>query len=117
MARLNLSDGWTANWSVLRLQRSLHRFLRVRGMHVVGEQAGEVHARQGRWPGRIFGGRLAPAAWLPKRAVIRLKQDGNESDVRATIEEAVRGSMTERQFNRYRAYFVRWMADLKSALR
>jgi hypothetical protein len=86
-------------------------------MWVVGEQPGEIHVRQGRWPGRVLGGRLAVAAWLPKRAVVRLRSDGGESDVRASIEEAAAGPIADRLRDRYRAYFVRWMNDLKAALR
>jgi uncharacterized protein (TIGR03067 family) len=48
-------------------------------MWVVGEQAGEVHARQGRWLGRVLGGRLATARWLPKRAIVRFHSDSDGS--------------------------------------
>ncbi|HVK09487.1 MAG TPA: hypothetical protein VM597_11985, partial [Gemmataceae bacterium] len=73
MARVDVSEGWTASGSMRGTQITLNRFLREWGMCVVGEQPGEVHAHQGRWPARVLGPRLSPAGWLPARAVVRFE--------------------------------------------
>ena len=47
MARVSLSESWAVSGSVHNVKTDLNAFLRGRGMRVVGEQAGEVHARLG----------------------------------------------------------------------
>ena len=117
MARIDFSDGWTASGSVSSLQAALNTFFRAWSMRVVGEQPGEVHARQGWWPARVFGGRLSPPAWLPKRAVVKLRADGGGVAVRASIEESSPASaLSHRLMDKYRDYFTRWMDALKTVL-
>jgi len=118
MARIDVSDSWTAQGSVVGLQATLNNFLRARSMRVVGEQPGEVHARQGWWPARVFGGRLSPAGWLPKRALVKLRPEGSRVVVRASIEESsAAGALSHRLMDKYRDYFTRWMDALKTVLR
>ncbi len=115
MARVDLSKEWSASGSVSGVQTDLNRFLREWGMRVVGEQLGEVHARQGRWLARLFGSRLSPAGWLPALAVVRFESGGDGLMVRTTIGESSPASvLSPRVEAKYRAYFVRWMAALKA---
>jgi hypothetical protein len=118
MARIDFSDGWTASGTVSSLQAALNSFFRAWSMRVVGEQAGEVHARQGWWLVRVFGGRLSPPGWLPKRAVVKLRPDGSRVAVRASIEESSpTAALSHRLMDKYRDYFTRWMEALKTVLR
>jgi hypothetical protein len=117
MPRVNLSDGWTASGSVVPVRKALHTFLRASGMRVVGEQAGEVYARHGWWAAHVVGGGLAPAAWLPKRAVVKLRPGDGGVMVRASIEGSSPRMLGGREMNKYQTYFVRWMAGLKAVLR
>ena len=116
MARVELSEGWLAHGDVTGLQAAAHRFFDRRGMRVIGEQAGEVHVRQGWWLARLFGP-LAPAAWLAKRAVVKFAQTEEGVAVRVSIEEATTaGHLSPRLMDKYRAYFVRWVNELKAEL-
>jgi len=118
MARVEVSDGWTAGGSVTALQAALRAFLRARSMRVVGEQAGEVHARRGGWPARAVGGRWSPPGWLPKRAVVRLRPADGRVAVRASIEESsARRTLNHRLMDKYRDSFTRWTGALKAAPR
>ena len=118
MARVDESEGWTVSGSVSVVQGALNGFLREWGMWVVGEQPGEVHARQGRWPARVIGPRLSPAGWLPALAVVRFESGDGGTAIRATIGEASTADVLSRRAEeKYRDYFVRWMAALKSRLR
>jgi hypothetical protein len=118
MERVELSQGWTARGSVDGVQVALNAFLREWGMRVVGEQTGEVHARQGSWLGRVLGPRLSPAGWLPALAVVRFKTGDGGVEVRATIGDASpAGALSPRTMDKYRDYFTRWMAALKARLR
>jgi hypothetical protein len=95
----------------------LNRFLREWRMWVVGEQRGEVHARQGWWPARILGTGLSPAGWLPALAVVRLESGDGGVEIRATIGEAsLANALSRRAEDKYRDYFLRWMAALKARL-
>lgn len=118
MTRVDVSEGWTADGSVSGVQAALNAFLREWGMRVVGEQPGEVHARQGRWLGRVLGPRLAPAGWLPALAVVRFErgEPGERGPkVRATIGEASpAAALDPRAEAKYRDHFARWMAALKA---
>ena len=117
MTRVDVSEGWTAGASVRGAQTALSAFLREWGMRVVGEQPGEVHARQGRWLGRILGPRFAPAAWLPARAVVRYEPGDRGLAVRATIGEAsAAAALDPRAEAKYRDHFARWMAALRTRL-
>ena len=116
MARVELSDGWLAHGDVAGLQAVTNRFFQSRGMRVIGEQAGEVHVRQGWWPARALGP-FAPAAWLAKRAVVKLAPTDEGVAVRVSIEEATTaGHLSPRLMDKYRAYFVRWVNELKAEL-
>jgi hypothetical protein len=118
MARVEVSDGWTAGGSVTALQAALRAFLRGHSMRVVGEQTGEVHARQGWWPARVLGGRWSPPGWLPKRAVVKLRPADGRVEVRASIEESSAArTLSHRLMDKYRDYFTRWMGELKAVLR
>ena len=87
-------------------------------MWVVGEQGGEVHARQGRWPARVLGPRLSPAGWLPALAVVRFESGDGGVAVRATIGEASPAdTLSPQGEDKYRDYFIRWMSALKARLR
>jgi hypothetical protein len=116
MTRVDVSDGWTVRRTVPEVQAALLTFLRGRGMWVTGQQAGEVHARQGSWLGRVLGGRLSPAKWLPKMAVVKLNPGDSGVAVRARIEDAAGAALTGRTADKYRAYFERWMGELKAVL-
>jgi len=100
------------------LQSKVHEFFKNRKMRVVGEQAGEVHARQGSpWLARLFGVRWSRPGWLPKRAFVKLKRGEKGVTVRAEIED----SSTLQEVgpvlrDKYQAYFERWMEDLKAHL-
>ncbi len=118
MARVDVSEGWNAGGHASGVQAGLNRFLREWGMRVVGEQPGEIHARQGRWPARILGPRLSPAGWLPALAVVRFESGSSGVAVRATIGEASPAdALSPSAEAKYRDYFVRWMAALKARLR
>ncbi|MBY0460875.1 MAG: hypothetical protein K2V38_26445 [Gemmataceae bacterium] len=118
MARVDVSKGWTAQGSVPGVQSALNEFLLAWGMRVVGEQDGEVHARQGRWLGRVLGPRLSPAGWLPALAVVRFEPGDGGVAVRATIGEASSAAqLSPRLMDKYRDYFERWVGGLKVALR
>jgi hypothetical protein len=100
------------------VQRVLNAFLREWNMRVVGEQAGEIHARQGFWLSRALGPRLTPARWLPALAVVRFQSASDGVAVRATIGEASSASTLSQWTEvKYRDYFALWMAALKSLLR
>jgi hypothetical protein len=117
MTRVDVSESWTAAGSVNTTQVELNKFLRAWGMRVVGEQPGEVHARQGRWLGRLLGTRLAPAAWLPALAVVRFERGGGRLAVRATIGEAsTAASLDPRVEAKFQDHFARWMAALRARL-
>jgi hypothetical protein len=118
MARVEVSDGWIAGGSVTSLQAAVRAFLQARSMRVVGEQAGEVHARQGWWPVRVVGGRWSPPGWLPARAVVKFRLADGQVAVRASIEESSAARrLSHRVMDKYRDYFTRWMGELKAALR
>ena len=117
MARVSLSESWAVTGSVHNVQTDLTAFLRGWGMRVVGEQAGEVHARQGRWAARVLGPRLSPAGWLPALAVVRFETGGGGVTVRVTIGEASPAAALSPGLEaKYRAYFARWMAALKARI-
>jgi hypothetical protein len=60
---------------------------------------------------------LSPPAWLPKRAVVKLRPDGSGVAVRASIEESSPASaLSHRLMDKYRDYFTRWMDALKTVL-
>jgi hypothetical protein len=116
MARVELSEGWTASGDIAGLQAAAHRFFRRHGMRVIGEQPGEVHARQGSWLARVFGP-LARSSWLPKRAVVKLAQTEDGVAVRISIEEASSARrLSARRMEKYHAYFVWWVNELKAEL-
>jgi hypothetical protein len=118
MARVDLSENWTASRSESAARGELNRFLREWGMWVVGEQRGEVHARQGWWLARILGPGLSPAGWLPALAVIRFESGDGGVAIRATIGEASpANALSRRAEDKYRDYFIRWMDALKAHLK
>lgn len=117
MIRVDVSENWTAAGSVVTVQAELNKFLRAWGMRVVGEQSGEIHARQGWWLGRVLGPRLVPAGWLPALAVVRFEREGGRLAVRATIGEASLPEVLDpRMEAKYRDHFARWMAALRARL-
>lgn len=100
------------------MQSKVRDFFEKHKMQVIGEQEGEVHARQGSpWLTRLFGTRLARPKWLPKRAFVKLKQADNGVTVRASIEdgEAVK-ELSPRLRAKYEAYFVWWMKALRGEI-
>lgn len=116
MARVELSEGWLASGDVTGLQAAANRFFQRRGMRVIGEQSGETHVRQGWWPARVLGP-FAPAAWLAKRAVVKFAPTKGGVAVRVSIEEATAaGQLSPRLMDKYRAYFVRWVKELRAEL-
>ncbi len=119
MTRIELSDGWTAGGSIDGLEAALRSFFKKHQMRVIGEQAGEMHVRQGfAWLARLLGARLAPPRWLPKRATVKLHQAGGGVAVRVSIEEASTSkALSQRLQEKYQTYFDWWMAQLKAAIR
>ena len=118
MSRFELTAGWTAGGHVAGVQAALNGFFRRHAMWVVGEQDGEVHARQGWWPARLLGPRLTPSAWLPKLAVVRLQDVSGGVAVRVRIaEDSGIAQMSDRLADKYRGYFVRWVDELKARLK
>lgn len=101
---------------VASLQVAARHFFHRRGMWVIGEQPGEVHVRQGSWLGRALGP-FAPAAWLSKRAVVKLARTEDGVSVRVSIEEATSVQrLSPRRADKYRAYFARWVNELRAEL-
>jgi hypothetical protein len=119
MARVDLSDGWAVSGSVGGLQAVLRGFFEQHKMRVIGEQAGEMHVRQGfPWLTRVTRGWLTPSRWLPKRAVVKLNPAEGGVALRASIEEASPlRALSPRIQERYRTYFAWWMAELKSQVK
>ncbi len=118
MARVEVTDGWTAAGTVGQLQGAVRRFLGGYGMRVTGEQAGEVHARRGGRLARVFGTRLARARWLPYRAVVKFQPGDGGVAVRVSVEESSGGvRLSPRLTDKYRGHFARWVTDLKADLR
>jgi hypothetical protein len=114
--RVELSEGWLARGDVTSLQAAAKHFFHRHGMRVIGEQAGEIHLRQGSWLARVFGP-LAPSAWLSKRAVVKFAQTEEGVSVRASIEEETSaGCLSPRLMEKYHSYFVRWINELKAEL-
>ena len=118
MARVELSESWTAGGQVSSLQSKVHQFFRAHRMRVIGERAGEVHARQGsRLLTWLFGFRLARPQWLPKRAFVKLKAADGGVTLRAGIEDGEEGKELSPVVRaKYEAYFARWMKELKNEI-
>ncbi len=118
MARIELSDSWVATGSVAFLQGSLQKFFKKNSMWVIGQQAGEMHVRQGSaLLARLFGGWLLPSRWLPKRAIVKLDSAQHGVKIRANIEDAFAvGVISPLLLEKYRTYFASWMTELKTSL-
>jgi len=118
MANVERSESWVAPGEVTSLQSKVHEFFKNHKMWVIGEQEGEVHARQGSpWLAWIFGVRWSRPGWLPKRAFVKLKKGEKGVTVRAEIEDC--GTLQEVGAGlraKYQAYFERWMKDLMAHL-
>lgn len=111
MARVERSEGWTVAGSVSGVQAGLTGFLRAWGMRVVGEQTGETHARQGWWPARVLGPRVAAG---PGGRPVRV--GGRGVAVRAAIGEASPAApLSPRVEDKYRAYFAVGGTTIRSA--
>jgi hypothetical protein len=116
MDRTELSDSWVAAGSVASLQTRLKAFFKKHKMWVIGEQAGEMHVRQGSaLLARLLGGWLSRSSWLPKRAIVKLDSADHGVKIRANIAESIASRViSHRLVKKYQAYFAEWMADLKA---
>jgi hypothetical protein len=118
MARTELSDSWVVAGDVASLQTSLKAFFKKHKMWGIGEQAGEMHVRQGSaLLTRLFGCWLSRSRWLPKRAIVKLDRADHGVKIRANIEESIASRvMSPFLVKKYHTYFGRWMADLKASV-
>lgn len=118
MARVELSEGWAAGGDVRSVQAAVHGFLRSRGMEVVGEQLGEVHARRAAWLARVVGERFVPVGWLPLRVLVKFRRTTGGVAVRVSLEEASAAvRLAPPVLDRYYAYFTAWVRALRAWLR
>jgi hypothetical protein len=118
MTHPEFSESWTATGDVSSLQSRVREFFKKHKMRIIGEQAGEVHARQGSaLLTQFFGARLALARWLPKLAFVKLKNADKGVTVRAGIGNGeAQTELSPRLRARYDAYFEWWMRGLKSQI-
>lgn len=72
MTHAEFNETWTATGEIKSLQSKVRECFKKHKMRIIGEQAGEVHARQGSaFLTRIFGARLALSRWLPKLIFVK----------------------------------------------
>jgi len=119
MGKLELTGSWDAKGNVSVLQALVRAFFKKKKMTVIGQQAGEIHVKQGSpLLTRLLGSWLSPKSWLPKRAVVRLSEKDAGVAVRARIEEASTLQTIEPRLEaKYNMYFACWMRELKSRIR
>jgi hypothetical protein len=118
MTHSECSESWIATGDVISLQSRVREFFKKHQMRIIGEQAGEVHARQGSvLLTQIFGARLALSRWLPKLAFVKLKNADKGVTVRAAIGNGeAQTDLSPRLRAKYDAYFELWMKGLKSQI-
>lgn len=116
MARVELNDSWVAAGNAQAVQAKVRAFLKRQGMKIIGDQSGVVYAKQGSpLLARLFSTFLSRPALLPKRAIVKIKAEGNGVTMSAGIEETSPAKeLSPTAKAEYEVYFDRWMKQLKS---
>lgn len=119
MARVTISDKWTADGDVKSVRRRVLDFLDAYGMAVVDDENGRIDVKQGsQLRTRLLGGWFVNARHLPKRATIVLRDVEDRVGIRATIEESLGfGLIDPRLEDKYEKFFNNWLDDLRDAVR
>jgi hypothetical protein len=112
------NESWTVTGRIDSLQSKVRESFKKYKMRIIGEQDGEVYARQGSaMLARLFGSRFALARWLPKLIVVKLKNADQGVTIRAAIGNGgAETKLSPRLHARYGFYFERWVKDLKNRI-
>jgi hypothetical protein len=116
MARVELEDSWIINDDIETVQTAIRKFLRQERMKIVDESDSEMQAKQGsQLLTRLLGGWFVPPAWLPKSAIVAAKKTKTGVRIRARIQESMGfGFLDPILAKKYKAFFERWMDDLRN---
>jgi hypothetical protein len=117
MPRVVSKETWIVSGDIESIWRVVRAFFKRNKMRLVDERDEEME-QGSQFLTRVLGGWSVPAAWLPKRARVLLKQVDDGVLVQATIEESLGfGVMGPVLAKKYQKYFDTWLDDLRDALK
>jgi hypothetical protein len=118
MTHAEFNESWTVTGGIDSLQSKVRDSFKKYKMRIIGEQDGEVYARQGSaMLTRLFGSRFALTRWLPKLIFVKLKNADKGVTIRAAIGNGGgETKLSPRLRAKYGFYFERWVKDLKNLI-
>jgi hypothetical protein len=92
--------------------------MKLHGLKITADDGAEIVAEQtAQLAAKLAGGLLGNAKSFPKRAVVRIKGDGDATTVDAEIAETLDVDMLDENVRkRYEEDFARWLSALRTAL-